>query len=173
LSSKSVARPDRVTPPSKAENPPPPPLWTNLADLPHGHPGDQTPYRPPPWAKGTLWPKNQSPSIGGGSGGGRGWLAQKAIANPIQIRSRQRPVIAREPLYGGRQHIQVRRVYEGKEKDLRPKSNRAKPCNSGRRSFFRAPLEIPSNHCGLPHRHSRLPWAGRVSLLLRAGATGP
>jgi len=26
---------------------------------------------------------------------------------------------------------------------------------------------------GLPRRQSRLPWAGRVSLLLRAGATGP
>ena len=28
------------------------------------------------------------------------------------------------------------------------------------------PPGIPFNYCGLPHRHSRLPWAGRVSLLL-------
>ena len=44
-------------------------------------------------------------------GGGRRWVAQRAIANPIQNRSRRRPNSRHEPLYGGRQHTHVRRVY--------------------------------------------------------------
>nr|POE69221.1 hypothetical protein CFP56_79411 [Quercus suber] len=35
----------------------------------------------------------------------------------------------------------------------------------GRRSPFSEPPGIPFNYCGLPHRHSRLPWVCRVSLL--------
>ena len=35
------------------------------------------------------------------------------------------------------------------------------------------PLSPPDPNRGLPRRQSRLPWAGRGSLLLRAGATGP
>jgi hypothetical protein len=44
-------------------------------------------------------------------GGGRRWVALRAIANPIQNRSRRRHNSRHEPLYGGRQHTQVRRVY--------------------------------------------------------------
>lgn len=95
---------DWVTP--QAGPPPIPPLWL-----------DQ--YRsydlrrcPPqiPWSFFTLGLKNQSPSIGGGSGGGSRCVAQRAIANPIQIWSRTRPFSGGEPLYGGNHHIQVRRV---------------------------------------------------------------
>ena len=40
-------------------------------------------------------------------------VAQGAIANPIQIRPRTRPKSGHEPLHGGNQHMQVRRVYGG------------------------------------------------------------
>jgi len=60
--------------------------------------------------------ENQSPGIGGESGGCRRCVAQWAFGRPIQKMLRWRPLIARGPLSGVRPHTQVRRVYEGKGK---------------------------------------------------------
>lgn len=67
----------------------------------------------PPWLFRALFlPSGRDPAPRACHGRERGprWVAQEAIANPIQIWSRTRPFFGHEPLHGGNQHMQVRRV---------------------------------------------------------------
>jgi hypothetical protein len=90
------------------------------ATLRQGRPRLAIPSQGHPWplsvrvARGWPFQVRVTPGRPGGAlggGGGRRWLALRAIANPIQNRSRGRRNSVREPLRGGRQHTQVRRVY--------------------------------------------------------------
>ena len=76
--------------------------------------------------------KSQSPSSGGGSRGGRRWLAQWAIARPILNRSRSQHFSDHQPPHGGRPHTQVRRVCGGGDRCVGQYGS--EPTSSWRRS---------------------------------------
>jgi hypothetical protein len=99
--------------PVQARVPPPPPslsFWTTTTaqplylQLPYCT--DHLPGPPRPHPQNVGVPREAAVW-----GGGRRWVALRAIANPIQNRSRRRHNSRHEPLYGGCQHTQVRRVY--------------------------------------------------------------
>ena len=96
--------------------------------------------------------KSQSPSSGGGSRGGRRWLAQWAIARPILNRSRSQHFSDHQPPHGGRPHTQVRRVCGGGDRCVGQYGS--EPTSSWRRS---CPSVLPP-----------FPWGLRVNLPVSA-----